>query len=64
MVSMYEVIDGNVYYIFESQDENKIFYKDITNEWLSKANKMVREVRNAKYVIKNGKDIMLIKQTR
>lgn len=52
---MYEVIDDYVYYIFESQDEKKIFYKDITNEWLSTANGKISEVKCAKYVTKNGK---------
>lgn len=52
---MYEVLESHVYYIFESKAGHEIFYKNIINEWLSNANKIVREVRNAKYVIKNGK---------
>ena len=52
---MYEVIDEYVLYVFEDEEEYNIFYKNITDEWLSRANKKVKEIKYAKYVIKNGK---------
>ena len=36
---MYEVMDDYIYYIFEDENGYNIFYKDITNEWLSMSNK-------------------------
>ena len=44
-----------MYYIFEDENGYNIFYKDITDEWLSQATKNTKEIKNAKYVIKNGK---------
>ena len=52
---MYEVMDDYIYYIFEDENGYNIFYKDITDEWLSMSNKKVREIKYARYVIKNGK---------
>ena len=50
---MYEV--NYMYYIFEDENGYNIFYKDITDEWLSQATKNIKEIKYAKYVIKNGK---------
>ena len=33
----------------------KIYYEDITEEWLHNSDTTVKEIYNAKYVIKNGK---------
>ena len=52
---MYEVIDEYTYYVFENIESNNNHYRDITNEWLKKANTSVAGFGDAKYVIKNGK---------
>ena len=52
---MYEVMDDYIYYIFEDGNGYNIFYKDITDEWLSMSNKKVSEIKYARYVLKNGK---------
>ena len=52
---MYEVMDDYIYYIFEDGNGYNIFYKDITDEWLSMSNKKVSEIKYARYFLKNGK---------
>ncbi len=45
------------FYIFEEifKYNSKVYYKDVTKEWLKNSNTSIKELNIAKYVIKNGK---------
>lgn len=50
---MYELMDEIVFYVYE--DNNQIYYENITKEWLKNRNTKFKEIKDARYVIKNGK---------
>lgn len=49
-------LDNYLVYIYEDEVEyKKMYFRDITEEWLMMADTDIKEVKNAKYVIKNKK---------
>lgn len=50
---MYNVLNQYVFYICENDEH--IYYENITSKWLAQKNNKFREIRYAKYVVKNGK---------